>query len=103
MLPEEEDSRVADRAGPPVSEGKVVGQARPEGGGIEVGCGWARRGRNRGAPWLGQKGDEERSAAVRILFGIWIFGKLWKCAQGDSEGILTWGFFLKSSRLLKDF
>jgi hypothetical protein len=41
--------------------------------------------------------------SVRILFGIWIFGKLWKFARGDSEGILTWGFFLKSSRLLKDF
>jgi hypothetical protein len=39
----------------------------------------------------------------QILFGIWIFGKLWKFAQGDSEEILTWGFFLKSSRLLKDF
>jgi hypothetical protein len=69
----------------------------------------------RGGPWLGQKGEEERWAAVRpktengwiksfrILFGIWIFGKLWKFAQGESEGILTWRFFLKSSRLLKDF
>jgi hypothetical protein len=67
---------------------------------------------------MGQKGEGERCAAGRpeikngrnqeiksfqILFEIWIFGKIWKFAQGDSEGILTWGFFLKSSRLLKDF
>jgi hypothetical protein len=38
-LPEEEDSRSADRAGPPVSEGEAAGQAGPEGGGREVGCG----------------------------------------------------------------
>jgi hypothetical protein len=74
----------------------------------------------RGRWWgrLGRKGEEERWATAgpeigncqiqeiksfRILFGIWIFGKLWKFAQGDFEGILTWGFFLKSSRLLKDF
>jgi hypothetical protein len=25
----------------------------------------------------------------RILFGIQIFGKVWKFAQGDLEGILT--------------
>jgi hypothetical protein len=33
----------ADRAGPPASEGEAVGQARPEGGGREVGRGWAKR------------------------------------------------------------
>jgi hypothetical protein len=69
---------------------------------------WARRRRERGGLRLGRKGEEERSAAAgpeirngqiqeiksfRILFGIWIFGKLWKFAQGDSEGILTWRFF----------
>jgi hypothetical protein len=74
------------------------------------------KGRRRGR--IGWKGEEERWAAAgpeigygqiqeiksfRILFEIWIFGKLLKFAQGDSEGILTWGFFLKSSRLLKDF
>jgi hypothetical protein len=37
-LPEEEESRAADGAGPPVSEGA--------GGG----AGWARRGRKRGGP-----------------------------------------------------
>jgi hypothetical protein len=54
-LPEEEDSRVAERAGPPVSEGEAVGQARPEGGGKEVGHGWAGRGRKRGGLRLGRK------------------------------------------------
>jgi hypothetical protein len=37
-LPEEEESRAADGAGPPISEGA--------GGG----AGWARRGRKRGGP-----------------------------------------------------
>jgi hypothetical protein len=54
-LPEEEDSRPADRAGPLVSEGEAVGQAGLEGGGREVGHGWARRGRERGGPRLGGK------------------------------------------------
>jgi hypothetical protein len=29
--------------------------------------------------------------------------KLWKYIQVDSGGILMWGFFLNSSRILKDF
>jgi hypothetical protein len=29
--------------------------------------------------------------------------RLWKIVEGDLGGILTWGFFLNSSRLLKDF
>jgi hypothetical protein len=29
--------------------------------------------------------------------------RLWKFAQGNLGGILTWGFFLNSSRLLKYF
>jgi hypothetical protein len=35
----------------------------------------------------------------------WIFElpRLWKFVEGDLGGILTWGFFLNSSRLLKDF
>jgi hypothetical protein len=66
------------------------------------------------AGWLGRKGGghgwaENRSWAnvqgiksFRILFGIWIFGKLWKFVQVDLEGILTWGFFLKSSRFSRN-
>jgi hypothetical protein len=50
-----------------------------------------------------ENGRTQEIKSFRILFKIWIFGKLWKFVQGDSEGILTWGFFLKSSRLLKDF
>jgi hypothetical protein len=46
-LPEEEDGRPADRAGPPVSEGEVAGQAGPEGG------------REIGGPCLGRKVREE--------------------------------------------
>jgi hypothetical protein len=69
----------------------------------------------RGGPQLGRNGEGERWAlagpktgngwtkSFQILLGIWIFGKLWKFAQGDSEGILTWGFFLKFSRFLEDF
>jgi hypothetical protein len=41
-LPKEEDSRPTDRVGLPISEGEAVGQAGPEGGGREVGHGWAR-------------------------------------------------------------
>jgi hypothetical protein len=74
-------------------EGKRWAAAGPVGGGREVGCGWAEN----------QKWSDSRKKSFRILFGVWIFGKFWKFAQGDFEGILTWGFFLKSSRLLKDF
>jgi hypothetical protein len=41
-LPEEEESRAANRVGLPVSEGEEAGQARSEGGGREVGRGWAK-------------------------------------------------------------
>jgi hypothetical protein len=56
-----------------------------------VGCGWAEN-----QKWLDKKNPFEFYLEFRFL-------ALWKFAQGDSEGILTWGFFLKSSRLLKDF
>jgi hypothetical protein len=29
--------------------------------------------------------------------------RLWKFVQGDLQGILIWGFFLNSSRIVKDF
>jgi hypothetical protein len=54
----------------------VARQAGPEGGGGEVGCGWAK---NR--KWA--KVKEIKS--FRILFGIWIFGKFLKFVQGDLE------------------
>jgi hypothetical protein len=37
-----------------------------------------------------------------IKFDFLNIPRLWKFAQGDLGGILTWGFFL-NSRLLKDF
>jgi hypothetical protein len=43
--------------GPPICEGEAAGQAGPEGGGREVGHGWARRGRERGGPRLGRKSE----------------------------------------------
>jgi hypothetical protein len=59
-----------------------------KGGGREVGRGWA----------------ENRKWLDKILSNfIWNLDFWQKLAQGDFEGILTWGFFLKSSRLLKDF
>jgi hypothetical protein len=42
-LPEEEESRAADRVGLPVNEGEAAGKAAPEQGGREVGRGWAKR------------------------------------------------------------
>jgi hypothetical protein len=57
---------------------------------------WPRLGRK---PELGQS---SRKKFIQILFGIWIFGKLWKFVQEDLEGILTRRFFLKSSRFSRN-
>jgi hypothetical protein len=40
-----------------------------------------------------------------FLNKIWFLNipRVWKFAQGGLGGILTWGFFLNSSGLLKDF
>jgi hypothetical protein len=61
-LLEEDENRVADRVGPPSSDRGRAG-----------GC-WAGRGRKRGGPWLGQKREEGRWAAVgpesRIRMGL---------------------------------
>jgi hypothetical protein len=38
-----------------------------------------------------------------LKIGFFNLPRLWKFAEGDLGGILTWGFFLNSSRLLKDF
>jgi hypothetical protein len=39
----------------------------------------------------------------RIKIGFLNLPRLWKFVEGGLGGILTWGFFLCSSRLLKDF
>jgi hypothetical protein len=38
-----------------------------------------------------------------LKIGFLNLPRLWKFAQGNLGGILTWGFFLNFSRLLKDF
>jgi hypothetical protein len=50
------------------------------------------------AEWAG-KGSRVGSEEERFLN----LPRLWKFAQGNLGGILTWRFFLNSSRLLKYF
>jgi hypothetical protein len=63
----------------------------------EVGHGWAGK-KNKGG---GQA--EIKKKYFQIKNWIFEFTKAWKFAQEDLAGILTWGFFLNSSRLLTDF
>jgi hypothetical protein len=92
-------------------------------GGRRKVAGWAMRvgwaGRKAEAQWegegksagkkketLGRKaGWAESDGENSFPNKIWFFNilRLWKFAQGDLGGILTWGFFLNSSRLFKDF
>jgi hypothetical protein len=48
-------------------------------------------------------GRNLRKIPFRIKIGFLNIPRLWKFAQGDLGGILTWGFSLKSSRLSKYF
>jgi hypothetical protein len=59
-------------------------------------AGWEKK------EWVvaGPKAEENY---FRIKFGFLNIQRLWKFAHGDLGGILTWGFFLNSPRLLKDF
>jgi hypothetical protein len=66
------------------------------------GAGWPKAKAQAAGP-KPKLGPIQEIKPFQILFGIQIFGKVWKSAQGDLEGILTWGFFLKSSRLSKYF
>jgi hypothetical protein len=52
---------------------------------------------------LGRMGQNLRRVLFRIKIGFLNIPRHWKFAQGDLGGILTWGFFLKSSRLSKYF
>jgi hypothetical protein len=51
----------------------------------------------------GPDGPKSEKNYFQIKFGFLNIQRLWKFAQGDLGGILTWGFFLNSSGLLKDF
>jgi hypothetical protein len=67
-------------------------------------AGWPRgpRGRmGRVAAWVGRPNVKEKN--FRIKNWIFEFTKAWKIVEGDLGGIFTWGFFLNSSKLLKDF
>jgi hypothetical protein len=56
------------------------------------------------AGWpLGRLGRMWRKNSFPIKIWFLIIARLWKIVEGDLGGILTWGFFLNSSRLLKDF
>jgi hypothetical protein len=73
------------------------GRCRPVGPG-EGGDGLSRSGpaRRRGLV------SKEKSS-MDLIFKFQNLARLWKFIKGDLEGISTWRFFLKSSRLLKDF
>jgi hypothetical protein len=68
-------------------DGAAIGLAGPEA--------------KRAAGWPGWKSGKKRN--FRIKIGFLNLPRLWKFVEGDLGGILTWGFFLNSSRLLKDF
>jgi hypothetical protein len=44
-----------------------------------------------------------KKRVFELKIGFLNIPRFWKFVEGDFGGILTWGFFLNSSRLLKDF
>jgi hypothetical protein len=54
------------------------------------------------AAWVGWA-EIQRENLFGIKFGFLNLPRLWKFVQEDFGGILMWGFFLNSSRILKDF
>jgi hypothetical protein len=58
---------------------------------------WGEAGR------LGRNLGRENEKDFRIKIGFSNLARLWKIVEGDLGEILTWGYFLNSSRLLKDF
>jgi hypothetical protein len=62
----------------------------------------SRLGRRPSGPqgWPGRKQGKRIS---ELKFGFLNLSMLWKFVEGDLGEILTWGFFLNSSMLLKDF
>jgi hypothetical protein len=51
----------------------------------------------------GSAGPKARKMISVLKIGFLNLPRLWKFVEGDLGGIFTWGFFLNSSRLLKDF
>jgi hypothetical protein len=47
--------------------------------------------------------DIRRENLYGIKIGLLNLPRLWKFVQGDLGGILMWGFFLNSSRILTNF
>jgi hypothetical protein len=76
-------------------------------------CGCKRKKRPGCAAWaewsnwpvgrLGRLGRNLKRNPFRIKIGFLNLSMLWKFVLGDLGGILMWGLFLNSSRLLKDF
>jgi hypothetical protein len=76
--------------------------------------GWPGRfqpaGTARPVGWLGQRpngpqgwpGRKQEKMISELKIGFLNLPRLWKFV-GDLGGILTWGFFINSSRLLTDF
>jgi hypothetical protein len=79
-----------------------MGRARARPAGEKAG-GWLGGEAGRAGWPLGRLGRKRRKILFRIKIGFLNLPRLWKFAQGDLGGILRWGFFLNSSRLLKDF
>jgi hypothetical protein len=56
------------------------------------------------AEWAARLAEpKSRKRISELKIGFLNLPRLWKFVEGDLGGILTWWFFLNSSRLLKDF
>jgi hypothetical protein len=54
------------------------------------------------ADWAKNKGEFKIRFDFQISMDFWNLARLWEVLKGDLEGIWIWGFWLNSSRLLKD-
>jgi hypothetical protein len=52
---------------------------------------------------MGSAGPKVRKRIFELKIWFLNLSRLWKFVEGDLGGILAWGIFLNSSRLLKDF
>jgi hypothetical protein len=52
---------------------------------------------------VGPTGPEAEKSPFGIKIRFFNLQRLWKFVQGDLGRIVMWGFFLNSSRILKDF